>query len=320
MAAAPGSPRRLGTFVDGLSPARHGALIFVAAGLVFIATDSLTKTLVSHLPVVHVVFGRHISYLVAILVLAGGRRPRRLLATKRPWTQLARGLAMFATTATFFFSLSLLPMAEVSALGSTTPLMVLVLAGPLLGEHVRRIAVAGAVIGFTGVVVLVGIDPANLDPAVLMPLLSALSLAVFGLLTRELRNEPTDVTVFCSGLVGMAAAAAFEVVIPTTTMPSPVEWGGIALVGLMALAGHRLLVMAYQWGRASDLAPLSYLSVLWSFVAGTLLFGEPLQARAIAGAMAIAAGGVMTLHGSPADGAEVASRTDQVGPMDREAS
>ena len=91
MVGASRSARSVGAFLDGLSPARHGALIYIAAGLVFVATDLLTKTLVANLPVVHVVFGRHVSYLLAVLVLAGGRQPRRLLATKRPWTQLARG-------------------------------------------------------------------------------------------------------------------------------------------------------------------------------------------------------------------------------------
>lgn len=308
MTAGPGVRRRIGSFLDGLSPARHGAIVFISAGLVFVATDSLTKTLVAHVPVVHVVFGRHVAYLVAVLLLAGGRHPARLLATRRPWTQLARGLVMFGATATYFYSLSLLPMAEVSALGSTTPLMVLLLAGPTLGERVRRTAVIGGLVGFAGVVVLVGVNPSTLDPAILVPLLSALLLAVFGLLTRELHTDPTDVTVFCSGLVGMVAAAVLEVALPTISTPTPIEWAGIALVGLMALTGHRLLVVAYRWGRASDLAPLSYLSVLWSFVVGTLVFGEPLQLRAVVGAASIAAGGVMTLRGTPEDEADPSAR------------
>src|SRR5215203_2216902 len=111
-------------YLDRLTPARRGAVIYISAGLAFVATDSLTKSLVAEIPVVHVVFGRHITYLLAVLLFAGGRRPGRLLATTRPWTQLARGLAMFGATATYFFALSLLPLAEVSALGSTTPLIV----------------------------------------------------------------------------------------------------------------------------------------------------------------------------------------------------
>src|SRR5215204_4793923 len=304
------------TVLDNLSPGRHGALIYVAAGIVFVATDSLTKSLVADLPVVHVVFGRHVSYLLAVLLIAGGRKPRRLLATTRPWTQLARGLAMFGATATYFSALSLLPLAEVSALGSTTPLIVVALAGPLLGERVTRYAIGGTVIGFGGVLVLVGLDASHVDLAVLVPLASALSLALFSLLTRSLRTDPTDVTVFCSGLVGLAAATVLEVAIPTSSTPTSVEWVGIGIVGLGALTGHRLLVAAYRWGRASDIAPLGYLSLLWSFIVGTLVFGEALVPQAVIGALAIAAGGVMALRGVPPDEDVPPPLVDYGGPLD----
>jgi drug/metabolite transporter (DMT)-like permease len=318
MVGATRSARAWGAFLAGLSPARRGALIYVCAGLVFVATDSLVKSLVATLPVVHVVFGRHVSYLLAIVILAGGRRPRRLLATKRPWTQLARGLTMFGATVTFFLGLSLLPLAENSTLGSTTPLIVIALAGPLLGERVTRFAVAGTLIGFGGVLALVGLDPTHLNAAMLAPLLSAFSLAIFSLLTRSLRDEAVDVTVFCSGLVGMAAALVLEIAVPTSVTPSAPEWLAIGVAGLLSLTGHRLLVAAYHWGRASDVAPLGYLSLVWSFLAGSIVFGEPLQARAVAGALAIAAGGVVTLRSSAQDEAVPPPSVDYGGPLDRE--
>ncbi|HET7169436.1 MAG TPA: DMT family transporter [Candidatus Limnocylindrales bacterium] len=282
-----------------VSPARRGALIYIAAGILFVATDSLTKSLVADLPVVHVVFGRHVSYLLAVLVFAGRGRPRRLFVTQRPWTQLARGVAMFGATATFFLALSLLPMAEVSALGSTTPLFVIALAGPLLGERIARSAVTGAIVGFGGVLILFGLDPAQLDPAMLVPLGTAVSFALFSMLTRALSSETAEVTVFLSGLVGLIAATALELAVPSTTMPTVGEWAAIGLVGVSALTAHRLLVEAFRWGRASDLAPLGYLSLVWSFLSGALVFGEAVQPRALLGALAIASGGIITLRSAP---------------------
>lgn len=275
---------------------RRGAAIFVVSSLVFVATDSLTKSLVANAPVIDVVFGRHISYLLAVILVAGRTRPSRLLRTQRPWTQLARGLGMFGTTATFFWSLSLLPLAEVSTLASTTPLIVIFLAGPLLHERVTRILVAGAIVGFAGVVTMIGIDPSQLDVAVLVPLASACCYSAFTLLTRELRGEAAEVTLFYSGLVGMVASAVLFVAIPTSTLPEPGQWAGIFLVGLSALTGHRLLVAAYRWGRASELAPLGYLSLVWSFLSGAILFREPLEPRAVLGAIEITIGGLMTLR------------------------
>ena len=311
------APRPLAGFLDGLSPARRGALIYVISGLVFIASDSLTKSLVADLPVVHVVFGRNLGYVVLVALISGGRRPGRLLPSRRIGLQLARGLAMFGATATFFLSLSLLPMAEVSTLGSTTPLIVVCLAGPLLGERVTGSAAAGAVIGFAGVVALIGLDPSNLNPAMIFPLASSLSFALFSMLTRALSTESPTATVFVSGLVALVASLATEVVVHTPTSPTPLEWAAIALVGLGSLAGHRLLVAAFRYGRASDLAPLGYLSVVWSFLVGAIVFGEAVQLQAVLGALAIAMGGVLALRGAtrtevartPAPDDGVASRT-----------
>lgn len=299
-----------------LSPARRGAVIFIVSGLVFTATDALTKTLVSNVPVADVIWGRHIAYLVAVVAIAGRGRPRRLLVSSRKWTQVARGLAMFGATATFFLSLSLLPLAEVSTLASTTPLIIIGLAGPLLGERVARSAIVGSVIGFAGVLVLVGVDPSRFEPAALVPLATATSYALFSLLTRALHSESPDVTLFYSGLVSMAAATVLFAIAPRDPMPQPWQWAGIGVVGLSALAGHRLLVGAYRWGRASDLAPLGYLSLVWSFAIGAIVFGEPAQPQAIIGAIAISIGGLIALRTGPVADRDVPVSVDFGDPVD----
>jgi S-adenosylmethionine uptake transporter len=304
------------SWLADLAPARRGALIFIAAGLVFTANDSLTKALVSSAPVAVVVLGRNVAYLVALVAIAGRRHPERLLETSRKRTQIARGIAAFVAMATFFLALSLLPLAEVSTLSSTTPLIVIGLAGPLLGERVARSAIAGGVIGFAGVVILVGIDPAHLDPAVLLPLATATAFALFSLLTRALSAEPAQVTLFYSGLVSTLAATVLFVLAPKEPMPGPLEWAGIAAIGLGSLTGHRLLVGAYRRGRASDLAPLGYLSLVWAFVIGALVFGEPVEPQAIVGALAISIGGLIALRTGPAADREIPVSVDFGDPVD----
>jgi drug/metabolite transporter (DMT)-like permease len=302
--------------LSGGVDARRGAAIFIASSLVFVASDSLTKSLVANVPVIDVVFGRQISYLLAVILIAGRGDPLRLVRTRRLRTQLARGLGMFGTTATFFWSLSLLPFAEVNTLASSSPLIVIVLAGPLLHERVTRLIAAGAIVGFAGVVTMIGIDPSHLDVAAILPLASACCYAAFTLLTRELRSDAPEVTLFYSGLVGMVASAVLFIAIPTATSPEPGQWLGIFVVGLAALTGHRLLVAAYRWGRASDLAPLGYVQLVWAFLSGAILFHEPVEPRAVLGAIAIAAGGVMTLTGGANDRDPVPAPVDFGDPVE----
>jgi len=107
--------------------------------------------------------------------------------------------------------------------------------------------------------------------------------------------------VFMAGLVALVASLAMELVVQAPTSPTPLEWAATGVVGLGSLAGHRLLVAAFRHGRASDLAPLGYLSVVWSFLVGALVFGEAVQVRAVIGALAIAMGGVLALRGASRD-------------------
>jgi drug/metabolite transporter (DMT)-like permease len=298
-----GARRRLAA----LTPARRGVVIYIVAGLVFVGTDALTKALVSDAPVVDVVLGRNVSYLVALLVLSGHRAPRGLLRTRRPGLQIARGIAMFLSSAVFFFALSLLPLGIVSALTQTSPLFVLLLAGPLLGERVAWTSVGGAVIGFAGVLVLTGVDVDAFDVRMLVPIGMAVAYAVYTIMTRALRDDDPDVTVFYSGLVGIAAAAVLSFVVRDTAAPTPQQWAGIGLVGILALTGHRLLVAALAHGQASDLAPLGYLSLCWSFLIGAAVFGEAITPQSALGAACIAAGGIVALRSGPREGEAIAT-------------
>ncbi len=148
--------------------------------------------------------------------------------------------------------------------------------------------------------VLTGLDPSHVNPAMLLPIATAGSFAIFSMLTRALYTEPADVTLFYSGLVGMVAATLLLVIVRPAATPEPWQWAAIGLVGLSSLTGHRLLVAAYRWGRASDLAPLGYLSLIWAFLNGALIFHEGVEGRSLVGAVAIAVGGVIALRSTAA--------------------
>ena len=249
------------------------------------------------------IFGRHVSTCWRVIVFAGGAGRGGCWPRSMRGSQIVRGAVMFGTTASFFLSLSLLPLAEVSTLSSTSPLIIVALASPILGERVSKAAIAGVLIGFAGVVSLIGIDPSHVDVRHLVPLGSATCYAVFSLLTRVLKADPPEVTVFYSGLVSMVAATVLFLIVPRDPLPDLLQWAGIGIVGLTSLTGHRLLVGAYRWGRASDLAPLGYLSLVWSFLSGAIIFGEGVQPAAVLGAIAITIGGLITLRsGAAGDG------------------
>ena len=109
-------------------------------------------------------------------------------------------------------------------------------------------------------------------------------------------------TVFWSALVCVVAGTAGLLLLPAASAPSLGQWVGIGLLGLLALTGHWMLVAAFRLAPASDLAPLGYLGVLWSFLVGAFIFGDRIAPAAIIGAATIVAGGVVALRSAAGAG------------------
>jgi drug/metabolite transporter (DMT)-like permease len=296
-------------------------LAYIASGLVFSTADTLVKSLVSTIAAADVVWGRSLVYVALLVIFAGRTDPRRLLRTQALGLQLLRAGALFGATACFFYALGELPLGQVTAVASATPLIVVAVAGPLLGERVARSAVLGAVIGFAGVLIIVGADLSDFSPATLLPLGTAAFFAAFSVLSRSLSGEDQHVTLFYTGAGMLTLATAFRTITPTAELPTPLMWLAIGAIGVCSLVGHRLVVLAYRDGRASDLAPFGYLGIVWSFAIGFLVFGEPLEQTTLVGAAAIAAGGVLAYRAtsSAPTAAPTASPVDDVAPVEVEA-
>ena len=304
-----------------ISSTTRPTLAYIAAGLVFASSDTLVKALVSTVAPADVVWGRSLVYVALLVIFAGRTDPRRLLRTHALPRQLLRAASLFGATLCFFYALSELPLGQVTALASATPLIVVAVAGPLLGERVSPLAVLGAIIGFAGVVILVGGDLSGFSLATLLPLGTAAFFAAFSLLSRSLSGEDQYVTLFYTGAGMLVLATGFRAVAPTVEPPTALMWLAIAAVGVGSLVGHRLIVLAYRDGRASDLAPLGYLSLVWSFAIGYVVFSEPLVPAMLIGAAAIAAGGVLAYRASSTatTSAPTASPVDDVVPVEVEA-
>jgi drug/metabolite transporter (DMT)-like permease len=298
---------------------RTAIALFVAAGLVFSALDSYVKVMLVTIPVVVAMWSRGVVFLL-LLAISGRHRPRRLLRSSSPRLQAARAVALFVAALTFFSSLALLPLGETVALAQVSPLIVVALAGPLLHERVATTAIMGTVIGFVGVAILVGLDPRGISAWSLLPLASSASFAAFSLLSRAVRHDAEEVTLFYAGTIGLLLATGMLVAFWPGDTVEPTQWLLAGLVGVLSLAGHRLLISAYRRGEASDLAPFGYLELAWAFLAGAVLFGEPIELTSVVGASAIVMGGLIAIRGVLDDAPEavLAAQPGRDGATDEE--
>lgn len=271
-----------------------------AAQLCFALIDATGKQLATEIGVPLVSLVRHGGHALLMFVFLAPTLGAALWRTRRPGTQLLRGLSLAGFTLFFFTALSRLPQADATAINFIAPFFVMLLAGPLLGERVGWPRWIGAALGFAGMLLVIRPD-ANLDPVgVVFVLLTIVCNVAFQLLTRSLAiTENSLATIFLSSLVGVAVSAA--------VLPLQDSWGGwpesldtrqlalLASLGVTGVVSQWFWIRAYYWATASFIAPLVFLQIFWSTFAGWGFFSQLPSGPSFIGMALIGASGAAAM-------------------------
>jgi S-adenosylmethionine uptake transporter len=277
-------------------PARPVALAFAVAALGIVAfstMDALMRGATQAIGAYNAVLWR---MLVAVpiggLVYWLSRSPRPTREGMR--LHIIRGVVGTGMAITFFWGLARMAMAEAIALSFIAPVLVLYLAALLLGETIGRGAIIAALLGFGGVLLItfakLGTEGPARDPlAVLAILLSAALYAYNIVLMRQQAQVASALEIpRFQSLVVVACLALFApwhaVLPPADQWPALV---GSAMLGSLALM---LLAWAYRRAEAQILATAEYTALIWAMMFDLLLFGEPILASTVAGALLIVGG------------------------------
>lgn len=270
----------------------HALPLFLLAGAAFASLDAMAKWLVRDFDVLLVVWARYVGQMAFVTPFVLHRGGPRFWRTHRPGLHLVRSTMLVAATVCFFAGLRHLPLAEGSAISFLTPMIVVLLSVPLLGEQPTRARWLAAVGGLAGVLILLRPGSAVLQPAAALFVGTAVFNALYQLLTRKLQYESAYTTLFYSALVGAAGLSlalpwAFELRAPT-----PHAAVLFALIGAFAGLGHYWLIGAYQRAPASLLTPFTYLQLVWVTLLGYVVFDQFPEAGSLAGILVIAASGL----------------------------
>lgn len=271
------------------------ALMALGAGLLTLM-DGIGKLLLRELPLIEVTWARYAFNLLALWLLVRLRQ-RPIVASRRLSLQIARGLAMVLATGSMFLSLSLLPMAETYAVGFASPLIVALLAGPLLGERVDSWRWAAALGGFFGVLVVLRPGSEMFSLAALAPLVMALCFALYQLATRVLgRFDPALTTMFHSAWIG--TAVLLPLLPAVWQIPDGRQILLMALMGVLGLSSHLAMIRAFALAPASLVSPMIYTQMAWAVAFGWLVFGDWPDLWTLVGAGLVAASGLLLLRSS----------------------
>ncbi len=262
----------------------------------FACLDATGKYLIHYMDPLQVVWARYFgAFLLALIFLNPLSKPG-MMVTSRPFLQVGRSALLLLSTALNFFALRYLQLDEALSILFSTPFIVAVMCGPLLGEWVgwRRWTAIG--VGFFGVLLVARPGFGGLHPAALLTVGSAICYAVYVISTRLLaRTDSSETTLFYSNLVG--ALAMLPVVPFVWTTPQSIFIVALmVLIGAFGSFGHYLLIRGHRLAPASTLAPFIYTQLVWTTALGFLVFGDVPHRWTIVGGLIVVSSGLYLLN------------------------
>jgi drug/metabolite transporter (DMT)-like permease len=216
----------------------------------------------------------------------------------RQWKlALFRGFVLTFAQYFFYLSLGLLSFATASTITYANALFMVALAAILLGEKVGPVRWAAVLVGFVGVILVVGPGRDTFTPAALLPLAAAVCYALTGVTARMMDADvPTGlINLYSSAL---AAIGALLLAVLTTGFSPLRDTGDLIWIGGMGAFGGTavlLLIAAYRMAEQSDLAPFSYFGIPIAFVFGWAFFDETPWGELFPGALLIIVGGLLII-------------------------
>jgi drug/metabolite transporter (DMT)-like permease len=272
----------------------RGVLLVVFAGLFFTCNDTATKHLAQTVSVPFIIFVRYAVNLVLTVAIFVPMEGTGFMHTSRTGLVMLRGACLAGASLCLGLALQRMQVAEVTALVFIAPMLVVIIAGPMLGERVAKLDWLAALLGFAGVL-LIARPGGDVDALGLgyMGVVVALSV-VYLMLSRTLaKTESNSAMTFYGALAG---TLAFGALLPWTYHGLPVSTLDLSLLlslGVLAGLGHYLFTAAYRYANASVLAPLQYLQMLWAGLLGVLVFGVLPSQLSLLGMAIIAMSGLM---------------------------
>jgi drug/metabolite transporter (DMT)-like permease len=272
-----------------------GVLLVAGATLLFAANDTVNKLLVTEYNVPLVAAIRYIVHALLMLAILGPTaKGREMVTTARTSLVIVRSLCLVVATLFAGLALQRMPVAETVSIIYLSPIIVVLLAHPLLGETIGRVGWIAALAGFAGVLLIVrpggGLDALGVGYV----LCNVVVTVAYFLLSRVLaRSEKTLALLFYSALGG---AICFGLALPWTlygAAPTPTQIVLFLSLGITAGLGHYLFTAAYRFAAASVLAPINYLHLMWAGLLGWFVFGHVPEALSILGMAIVAAAGVL---------------------------
>jgi drug/metabolite transporter (DMT)-like permease len=273
-----------------------GILLTSLAYFLFSVHDGMIKLLVETTTVWQILFCRSLTILFGCFAMGGKGLFRETTASPVIKPLLIRSFILLAAWLCYFNAAKYLPLADITTLYFAAPVVVILLAIPMLGEHVtwpRWLAVG---IGFLGVVIATNPTGMSIEWPVYLALLAACLWAFATvLLRRTAMGARTPVQMVVTNFFFLLLTAPMTI----NSWVSPDGTGSLLLLAVGIIGGIGQLAFFEGMRRApiSVIAPFEYTALVWAFILGYAIWGDIPGYNVILGALLIASAGIIIILG-----------------------
>lgn len=274
----------------------------LAATALFTFMGALVKLVGERIPFPEIMFFRSVLALPVVLLIVWRMGQGFHIATQRFPQHVLRAMTGTLAMGCSFFALTVLPLAEQTALTFTTPLFVTLLAIPFLGEKVGIHRFGAVVLGFLGIMVIAlgkGAFQSSVETWVVIGMVVAVLHGVFSamttLLVRSLSSTERSTTIVIWQSLLMTSFTGLTLPFLWVTPTWPEFWLLIA-VGVVGGVAQVMLTEAFASAQVSSLGAYSYTGILWAVLLGWIFFGDAPGAATFIGAGLIVLASLYILH------------------------
>ncbi len=269
----------------------RGALMALIAFAIYSTHDVFVKFLGGHYsPVQIIFFSVCFSFPLVAIMLIGDRNDGNL-RPRHPWWMLVRTVSTLITGLSAFYAFSVLPLAQTYAILFAAPLMITLLAIPVLGEKVGIRRGLAIVVGLIGVMIVLRPTGAELGLGHLAALAAAICSSLASVIVRKIGQDERSVVLLLFPMI--ASFVVLGCALPFVYKPMPIEHlGMIGIIAAFGFVASLFIISAYRSAEAVIVAPMQYSQMIWAAIFGFFIFKEVPDGMTLIGASVIMASGL----------------------------
>ena len=262
-----------------------GVIWMVVAGLCFVGVTALVKLNGGRMPAAESAFLRYALGLVFLIPLMNAIR--RVNFTPRLIRLIAlRGVVHTVGVTLWFFAMTQISIAEVTAMNYLTPVFVTVAAALFLGETLAFRRILAVVFALIGAMII--LRPGFRELSVgHFAMLGVAMMFCISYLTAKLLTDEVPASVVVSMLSVAVAIGLAPLAYSVWITPTREEVGILFLVACFATAGHYAMSVAFANAPLTVTQPVTFIQLIWAVTLGYFAFDEAVDFWVVSGGFVI---------------------------------